>query len=75
MARRDLPEKSAAGWPIVCVQELRDLWVAGPGPVLGVALDVSAFNELEINVVPDDLIARLAVATSEPHASEQESFW
>lgn len=37
MARRDLPEKSAAGWPIVCVQELRDLWVAGPGPVLGVA--------------------------------------
>lgn len=33
----DRPTGRRPDWPIVCGQELRDLWVSGPGPLLAVA--------------------------------------
>ena len=36
MSTLDVPA-GRIDWPIVCLQELRDLWIRGPGPLLGVA--------------------------------------
>ena len=39
-AARTVPKSHARGWAIVGEQELRDLWLGGKGPLLGVAFSV-----------------------------------